>query len=125
MTNLRELGAEGEEAAVQFLKKQGYVILERNFSTKFGEIDLIAREKNTLVFVEVKMRRRIDFGSPQEAITRAKMLQLGQTALSYLRQKHLPQINCRFDMVAVQPRPDGGFTIELFRDAFVPPLRAW
>jgi putative endonuclease len=124
MANLRKIGAEGEEAAAQFLKGQGYSILERNFSTRFGEIDVIARDKNTLVFVEVKFRRNPEFGSPQEAVTRAKILQIGRAALDYLVKKRLGNVSCRFDVVAVQPsQGDENFVFELFRDAFVPPLR--
>ena len=123
MANLRKIGAEGEDAAARFLQGQGYSILERNFSTKFGEIDLIAREKNTLVFIEVKFRRNPDFGSPQEAVTRAKTLQIGRAALGYLVKKRLNGVLCRFDVVAVRAEGDEQFTFELFRDAFVPPLR--
>ena len=123
MANLRKIGAEGEDAAAQFLLGQGYSILERNFATKFGEIDLIAREKNILVFVEVKFRRTSEFGSPQEAVTRAKTLQIGRAALDYLVKKRLSGVESRFDVVAVQTVEDNKFAFELFRDAFVPPLR--
>jgi putative endonuclease len=123
MANLRSLGLEGEQAAADYLQKQGCSILERNFSTKHGEVDLIAREKNTLVFVEVKLRRTSQFGSPQEAVTRSKIIQIGRAALDYIVKKRLGSVSCRFDVIALQPAQDGKFAIEHFRDAFVPPLR--
>ena len=123
MTNLRTIGAEGEDAAARFLQKQGYSIIERNFATKYGEIDLIARERNVLVFVEVKLRRSPEFGRPEEAVTRAKSLQIGRAALDYLTKKRLSGVPCRFDVVAVQPAEDDEFLVEVFRDAFVPRLR--
>ena len=123
MANLRELGIEGEQAAAQFLRGQGYTILDRNFSTRHGEIDLIACDRDTLVFVEVKMRRTADFGSPEEAVNRKKVLQVGRCALDYIVRKRLSGIPCRFDVVAVHAKEDGQMAFELFREAFVPPLR--
>ncbi len=123
MTNLRSIGDEGEAAAARFLQEQGYTILERNFSTRHGEIDLVAREGNVLVFAEVKLRSTDRFGSPQEAVTRAKALQIGRAALDFMMKKRLTGVECRFDVVAVQPGDDGRLKCELFRDAFVPPLR--
>jgi putative endonuclease len=123
VTDLRKLGAEGEDAAARFLQEQGYSILDRNFSTKHGEIDLIARDGNTLVFVEVKLRRSAEFGRPEEAVTRSKVLQIGRAALDFIAKKRLSEVHCRFDVIAVRPSEGGGFAMELFRNAFVPPLR--
>ena len=84
-----KLGRRGEAIAVSFLKRQGYKIIERNYRSKLGEIDIIAREKDNIVFVEVKTRRSDDFGLPQEAVSYRKQYRLTKIALGYLAYHRL------------------------------------
>ncbi len=110
-------GAEGEEIAVRFLQKRGYTILARNFRTAYGEIDVIARQEKTLVFIEVKARSGTQFGAPESAVDLHKQEKLSRVALLYLSQKYPEGCSCRFDVVAVQQGPEG-IEIALFQDAF-------
>jgi len=80
----RKIGKEGEEIAADSLKEKGYKILENNYRTKFGEIDLIALKGNTLVFVEVKLKQTEDFGTPEEMVGAAKLSQVQRMAEFYL-----------------------------------------
>ena len=116
-TENKIIGKEGEEAAVDFLEKQGYKILERNFKNKLGEIDVVARDKKTLCFIEVKTRTSLKFGYPQEAVTKSKQKQLNKVALSYLKQYNLIDNPARFDIISViidQNKTD----IVIIKDAF-------
>jgi len=113
----KELGKKGEELALRFLKKRGYRIIEKNYVCKMGEIDIIAKEKDTLVFVEVKTRTSTIFGPPQLAVNPTKQMQLSKVALSYLKAKQLEDIKARFDVVAILLGPKGE-EIELIKDAF-------
>ena len=97
----RSVGERGEDAAVHFLKKQGLIIVERNVRSRLGEIDLVARDGQTLVFVEVKCLREPDGDPPQTAVTLDKRRRLGRLALGYLKLKRLGEVSCRFDVVAV------------------------
>jgi len=112
------LGSKGEDLAVQYLKKKGFKVIERNYHCSEGEIDLVAREKNTLVFVEIKARSSSEFGLPQEAVDRFKQKKIIQSARIYLAEHHLSEeIPARFDVVAIQLTPAGP-QIELIKDAF-------
>lgn len=113
----RALGRKGEEIALRFLKKNGYHIIESNYGCKMGEMDIIAREKDTLVFVEVKTRTSTQFGPPQLAVHANKQRQLSKIALNYLKEKHLNEVKARFDVVAILLEQKGE-KIELIRDAF-------
>jgi len=113
----RELGRKGEELAIRFLKKKGYRILERNYVCKLGEIDIVAREKDTLAFVEVKTRTSTLFGPPELSVTPFKQMQISKAALVYLKEKNLEEVKARFDVVSILLRPEGE-EIELIRDAF-------
>lgn len=100
--NDRQTGALYEEKACLYLKKKGLKILERNFRIRQGEIDIVARDKETLVFVEVKFRKDASKGLPQEAVDRKKQRQISRVALFYLSFHHLPlSTPCRFDVVAI------------------------
>ena len=99
--NLKQVGATGEDLAAAHLKKQGYQILERNYRTPIGEIDLIARHQGALVFIEVKTRRSRRFGSPQEAVHPAKQERLRNLAEYYLQQQGLGEVTVRFDVVGI------------------------
>jgi putative endonuclease len=113
----KELGKKGEDLAVRFLKKRGYRIIEKNYVCKMGEMDIIAKEKDTLVFVEVKTRTSTTFGPPQLAVNPTKQMQLSKVALSYLKAKQLEDVKARFDVVAILLGPKGE-EIELIKDAF-------
>ena len=107
-------GSQWEGRAAVFLEQAGYQILERNFSCRQGEIDLIAREGAYLVFIEVKYRRNLGSGSPLEAVNPAKQEKIRRTALYYLYCRgYDEETPCRFDVVAVT-----GERFELIRDAF-------
>jgi len=111
------LGKMGEDLAVAQLRALKYKILERNFKCALGEIDIIAREKDTLVFVEVKTRRTRDFEGPAAAVNQRKQRQLSRVALTYLNLKKLSGVPARFDVVAVELIPPAP-RIEVIRNAF-------
>lgn len=111
-------GRAGEEAAAAFLVGLGYRIIARNLRFKAGEIDLVAREAGALVFVEVKTRSSATFGSAAEAITPRKQRQLLLLASIYLTGRQEANQACRFDVVTVEPGPEGGWHCRLIRDAF-------
>jgi putative endonuclease len=113
----KELGKKGEEKAIRFLKKRGYRIIEKNYVCKMGEMDIIAREKDTLAFIEVKTRTSTEFGPPQLAVTEFKQRQLSKVALNFLKEKNIEDMKARFDVVAILLAPEGE-EIELIRDAF-------
>ncbi|MBN1546791.1 MAG: YraN family protein [Syntrophaceae bacterium] len=113
----RDKGRNGEELALAYLQKKGYAILERNYRCRYGEIDLVAKNGSTIVFVEVKSRRSNAFGSPEEAVGIAKQKKLSIVALYYLMEKHLDDRFARFDVVTVMnagKKPE----IRIIRDAF-------
>ncbi|MDI6641902.1 MAG: YraN family protein [Elusimicrobiota bacterium] len=114
-TYRRELGKEGEEKAVEFLEKNGYNILDKNFRTRFGEIDIVANEGNYIVFIEVKTRKSLEFGSPQLSVNYHKKNKLAKLALQYIKSKCQQTKNIRFDVVAITKN-----NIELIKNAFQP-----
>jgi putative endonuclease len=95
------LGKSGEELAVTLLKENGYKILARNFKTKIGEIDIVACDKDTISFVEVKTRQSDRFGSPMEAVSYPKRRQISKAALTYLKDNNLLNKKARFDVVSI------------------------
>jgi len=95
------LGRSGEDSAVDFLKKSGYKILARNYRNYIGEIDIIARDKETIVFVEVKTRTSEKCGFPAEAVSVFKQRQISRTAIMYLKENNLLQKSARFDIISV------------------------
>jgi putative endonuclease len=101
MDNRRSLGDRGEDLAATYLKKQGYKILERNYRTPLGEIDLIAQHQGVLVFIEVKTRTSARFGAGQEAVHFGKQSRYRKLADYYLKQKRLGEIAVRFDVVGI------------------------
>ena len=104
----RTTGSRGEEEAARFLTRSGYAILDKNIRTRAGEIDLVAKEGKTLVFVEVKTRRDAEGDPPQAAVNTRKQNRLGKLALGYLKLKRLRQTPCRFDVVSVIFNDEGG-----------------
>jgi putative endonuclease len=94
-------GKSGEDLAVAELERRGYAILARRYRTRHGEIDIVARDGETTVFVEVKARATAEFGTAAEAVTRRKQLQLGSMAAEYLARERLANVPCRFDVIAI------------------------
>ena len=110
-------GKQGENLAAAHLVEKGYRILERNYRSVFGEIDIVAEEGDTLVFVEVKSRRSEAYGDPQLAVGPEKQRKISRVAMGYLSERGWNGRGARFDIVAVKLHPSGN-TIELIRDAF-------
>jgi putative endonuclease len=116
------LGTRGEKLACRFLRKSGYKVLYRNFRGRSGgEIDVVCREKDTLVFIEVKTRTREDFGRPFDAVDRNKQKRIARGALAWLRLLDDPDILFRFDVVEVIIVEDAQPRFELLRNAFALP----
>ena len=112
-------GLRGEKLACQFLRSHGYKILYRNFRDRTGgEIDIVCRDGDTLVFVEVKTRAGEDFGRPVEAVDRQKQLRVSKGGLAWLRLLDNPDILFRFDVVEVLLPDEGDPQLELIQDAF-------
>lgn len=112
-----QLGQKGERIAVDFLKDKGYRIIAVNYRTRLGQIDIIAKDKGTVCFVEVKTRSSQLFGRPAETVDFFKQRKISKTALAFLKQNGLLNSPARFDVISIslqgiQPR------IELFRNAF-------
>ncbi|MFO7891985.1 MAG: YraN family protein [bacterium] len=97
----QRVGEMGEQKAAQFLEKQGYKILERNYRYQRGEIDIIAKNGGEIVFVEVKTKLRGDFGEPEDRVGLAKQRQIGRVAMGYLQSKKIYGVDCRFDVISV------------------------
>ena len=110
-------GAQSEDLAVWYLKKNGYKILEQNFRTRLGEIDIIAKEKKTIVFVEVKSRRSIRYGSPKWSVTHQKQRKISMVALQYLKKTRQTDAAARFDVVAAISNREEP-QIEVVKNAF-------
>ncbi len=101
MNEKQQLGKIGENIASEYLKKKGYLILERNFACRQGEIDIIAKDEKEFVFVEVKTRRNLKFGYPAEAVTNIKQKHMQKTAQYYLYKNKLNGRYVRFDVIEI------------------------
>ena len=118
----RQFGINGESLATEFLRKRGYRILERNYRTPRGEMDIVAEEGGALVFVEVKARRGNQFGGPHCAVGWRKQQQLIRVASHYMARHRVENRDCRFDIVLISESPLREKQIDLIRNAFeVPP----
>ena len=114
----RQIGRRGELIAVKFLEENGYEILETNLRTPFGEIDIVARRKGLMVFVEVKTRASSSLGPPFLSVTKAKQRHLIRNALCYLKRRGRVDSDWRIDVVSI--KLDGGYgpeSIELIENA--------
>ncbi len=98
----QQFGQQSELLAAKFLVKQGYKILASNYCTPAGEIDIIARDKDVIVFAEVKARRSDRYGSPEKAITKTKQRKISMAALHYLKDQRLVNVKARFDVIAIR-----------------------
>lgn len=115
----KAIGALGEKLALNYLKKQGYRIIQTNFKCGFGEIDIIAYHKKTISFIEVKARSTDQFGRPEEAVTRAKQQRQKRIAQYYIYKKKIPpEIPCRFDIVSIRLTNEEP-QINLIQNAFI------
>lgn len=118
--SLREVGTEGERIACSFLLKKGYKILDTNFhGGRSGELDIIAKDGDTIVFVEVKRRRSVLFGTPENSVNMSKRRQIVRIAKVYLDKKNLYNHCCRFDVISIMTEK-GKDIIEHHEDAFRP-----
>jgi putative endonuclease len=97
----RLFGNRGEGEAVRFLKQLGYKIVTRQMRNRYGEVDIIAQDHGTIVFVEVKTRKSLDSGHPTEAVTRDKQTKITRAALAWLKSKRLLHTRARFDVIAI------------------------
>lgn len=112
------LGDIGETIAVRYLKRKGYLILEEKYKIRIGEIDIIAKEKDILIFIEVKTRRSLTFGCPSQAVNYHKQRKIIQTAQCYLNQVCAYHKLCRFDVIEVYYIDENQYKINQIKDAF-------
>lgn len=112
---MHQRGRRGEEMAVRFLKEKGLTLATKNYRHRRGEIDLVMRDRNTLVFVEVKLRRNANFGHPETFVDHAQAERIAEAADQYVHETGW-EGNIRFDIVAITTQPQT--TIEHFEDAF-------
>ena len=112
------LGILGEELAFQYLKKRGYKVLLRNYESPMGEIDLIAKDKGSLVFIEVKTRSSDVMGLPSESVTAMKRHQIRKSARYYVMRYGIHDVPCRFDVVSVILPKEGEASLEIIENAF-------
>ncbi len=117
LSKQQDFGKKSESIATTHLKKHGYKILEQNYRTKLGEIDIIAKDKDTLVFVEVKARRSDRFGNPKYAVTSKKQRKISMVALLYMKSTKQSNVKARFDVVAISLAKDKP-NIEIVKNAF-------
>ena len=118
MTNQQQkFGEKSENLAAWYLKQNGYKIIEQNYRNRMGEIDIIAKEKKTIVFVEVKSRRSIRYGNPKQAVTPKKQRKISMVALYYLKSTQQIDAKARFDVVAITSNRDEP-QIEIIKNAF-------
>lgn len=113
MRNKRTIGFEYEKIAGEYLKSRGYEIIEYNFYSRHGEIDIIARHEGYLVFVEVKYRKDDSTGSPLDAVTVQKQRTISKCAMFYMNKKHVQDVSVRFDVVGIV-----GDEVTLVKNAF-------
>ena len=113
-----ELGKSGEEAALRYLIRKKHKILVKGFRLFRGEIDIIARDKKTLVFIEVKTRTRENFGLPEEFVNPSKQRQIRKIAQGFLMQNDMEDVECRFDVIALVKKEKNGYEINHIKNAF-------
>jgi len=111
-------GRIGEEIARIYLEEKGFKIIEQNYHSQQGEVDLIAKYKDFLVFIEVKSYSFRSFGSPYGAITKNKRNSIIHAARTYLYRNKIKDVNCRFDVLSIYHNRDGSNQIDHLEDAF-------
>jgi putative endonuclease len=113
----KKTGKTGEDIAAAFLKKKRYKIIERNYKCVFGEVDIVARDMNDIVFIEVKSRKSKDFGEPEDAVTLNKQRKISKVALNYLKDRRLDDRDARFDVIAIKLSTEGSI-VKHIKNAF-------
>lgn len=113
-----DLGKAGEEVALKYLKRKKFKIIKKGFRLYKGEIDVIAYDRKTLVFIEVKTRRSSSFGLPEESVTTAKQRQIKKIAQGFIAFNNLENVECRFDVISLIFNKRYGYSIRHFKDAF-------
>jgi TIGR00252 family protein len=115
----KKFGSEGEKTASVYLKKKGFEIIETNFRlSNRGEIDIIAKDGNILVFIEVKSRKNLNYGEPEYSVTKNKMNQIKKLANLYLYTHNILEVDCRFDVVTILEEIPGEKKINHLINAF-------
>lgn len=114
----KKFGKEGEETAVQFLISNGYEIIKTNFKNYLGEIDVIAKDRDTICFVEVKTRSSDEYDSPLEAVSVRKQIKITKVAMSYLQKMDKMEAKTRFDVVGIDHGKFGKERVCIVKDAF-------
>lgn len=119
-SNKKTIGQEGEDIAADHLVNNGFEMITRNYRYGHGEIDIIVKDKSNdhLVFVEVKTRKNLEFGEPENAITKTKIRQLKKIAEAYIYEKDIKDIECRFDVIAIIWNRETKPKITHFKNAF-------
>lgn len=117
--NKRDIGKEGENIAANYLIEKGFEIIERNYQYGHGEIDIVAIDKDYLVFVEVKTRLNLEYGEPEYAINPKKIKQIKKMAELYLFDKEIEEASCRFDVVAILFQDESNPKINYYENAFM------
>ena len=121
MSKLRQhRGEKGEQIAVNFLRRLGYQIAQQNYRCRQGEIDIIAKDGATLVFIEVKTKAQAAFGAPQAMVTPTKQKTITQVAMRYVQQHHFLNTALRFDVIGITFLSNGRTEVEHFPAAFTP-----
>lgn len=118
----QSLGKSGEDRACEALRRRGYVILERRYRRRVGEIDIIARDGGTIVFVEVKARAGDAYGGAAAAVTEWKQQKVAWLAAGYLAERGIHDVPCRFDVVVVDFDADGDADVDVIPHAFDAPF---
>ena len=113
-----DLGKSGEEIALHHLKNKKYKIIAKSYRLFRGEIDIIAFDRKTLVFVEVKTRKSRDFGLPEESVTPSKQQQIKKIAQGFLAKNNLQDVECRFDVISLSFDEKERYTIRHIKNAF-------
>lgn len=113
-----KLGARGEALAALYLTDGGLEIVDRNWRCKYGELDIVARDGDVMVFVEVKTRSGTGYGTPAESVTYVKQLRIRRLALAWLDERGSPWVRLRFDVVAIVMPRDGDPVVSHLRGVF-------
>jgi putative endonuclease len=117
LNDRKSIGKQGEEIAASYLKGLKYRVVEKNYRCRCGEIDIVALDGNTLVFIEVKTRRTVSYGPPQLSVTPFKQRQISKAALTYLAKNRQTEMNARFDVISIILR-DERSVLDHIKDAF-------
>jgi len=116
--NKRSTGSKGEDIACEFIANLGYAIIDRNYQYGHGEIDIIAKDRDEFVFIEVKYRKSLEYGAPETAVTKSKQKQIRKIAEAYIYEKEIKDTSCRIDVIAILDLPNLKPEINHYKNAF-------